>query len=185
MQVLGDLIDITPDPSETSRSLPLPWWHRSPLGFLHRTKIFVALVDSGRPVGNLIVSVLDPTNWERIVRIQCRRDDKRGVLATVFQSVQPLNIALAEAATIEIGGKHDVTLLCEPVGGQDVQSVIPDIRQRLKDGEFENISVDRYFDKFPKVLCQDVGEVHHGWVHHCGWYAQMLERYHKFSASAG
>ena len=54
MQVLGSLIRLPRD----ATGLPLPWWHRAPLGLQSRTHCFVSIIQrKKRPVGDIIVSV--------------------------------------------------------------------------------------------------------------------------------
>src|SRR4051812_38278026 len=115
MQVLGDLIRL---PLERT-SLPLPWWHRAPLGLLNGTQVYVALVESGRvgpnqiPGPELIVSVLDPDLWQSLLMVRCSRRDEPGVFLESLNAVYPLNIVLAESVTLETDNMHEVTLICE------------------------------------------------------------------------
>jgi hypothetical protein len=169
MQVLGDLILL---PQHDS-SLPLPWWHRAPLGLLHGTRVFVGLIESARPVGDLIISVLDINKWNNILRVVCKRDDKYGVIADALDAVLPLNIALAEAVTTEKGKEHLVTLFCEDKGTQKVKDFIPGIEEALEKLEFKHPRTVSLLsrDKL-KIIKSDVAEIDHGWlkgVDFLGW----------------
>src|SRR5687768_12922836 len=141
MQVLGALLKLDPDTDE----LPLPWWHRAPLGFLNGTSVFVSLVEGKgrRPVGDLLVSVLNPNSL--MIHVGCRRADQPGVLAEVFKVANPveenLNIALAEAVTVDSGAMHDVTLICEPRGSRRAGEFLPQLKQGLESAGFSSVLV--------------------------------------------
>src|SRR5690242_19301218 len=110
-------------------SLPLPWYHRAPLGLMSGTPVHVALqAPKSRPFGDLIVSVIDPENWPFVSEISASRADEPGVLADVYKAAPPLNIIFAEAVTVGSGSRHDARLLLEPYyrhpneSDQDVQA---------------------------------------------------------------
>src|ERR1035438_6112198 len=120
MQVLGSLVQLTED----RRALPLPWWHRAPLGLLHGTPVYLALsATSKRDVGDLLVTVLDPLKWNEMVLVEGLEEDNPGVIADIFGAIPPLNIAMAETVTLETGDQHNVTLICEPFEGATSSSV--------------------------------------------------------------
>jgi len=135
MQVLGDLIRIPRDGDD----LPLPWWHRAPLGLSHNTGVFVVITkeEGTRPVGDLLVTVLNPSRWDRMFRLECNRWDEPGLLTQVFHLVYPLNIALAEAVTTEGTGLHNIGLICEPAHRQqDMEAEVERIGGELKQAGF-------------------------------------------------
>ncbi len=83
-------------------ALPLPWYHRAPLGLMSGTHVHVALQPSkARPFGDLIVSVVDPENWPFVSEVSASRGDEPGVLADVYKAAPPLNIVFAEAVTVD------------------------------------------------------------------------------------
>ncbi len=67
MHIVGELTYL---PGPTRRSpiphLPIPWFIRSPLGFLSDTNVYVSIVrppqpaDTLKPVGEMLVSVINP-----------------------------------------------------------------------------------------------------------------------------
>ena len=83
VQVLGDLVKLSGD----GLSLPLPWWQRAPLGLLNGTDVHVGLVRGSRPIGDIVVSVLDITKWDNMVRLECSHTEERGVLAGLMEAV--------------------------------------------------------------------------------------------------
>ncbi len=179
MQVLGDLICI---PGTTDPDLPLPWWHRAPLGLSDDTQVFVALTDidtskkDARQVGDLIVTVLNPNSWERMFGLECKKEDRPGLIATVFEKVSPLNIALAETVTVETNGLHHVNLICEPVSKeQNVEAEISRLRQELNSldfivGEPRDLSL-------PQITWQRTAQVHHGWLKKVKWKEAIEKKY--------
>lgn len=173
MQVLGDLIKLPLDRSD----IPLPWWHRAPLGFQTYTKCFVSLIEGqNRPVGDLVVSVLDPFDRKHMLRIECRRRDQPGVVAEATEIVSDFNIALAESITMQAGALHDVTLICEPVNLKNSKPVSPKaIEKKLRAARFERITVEQYPDRH--IIWSDIGEVEHGWLLRTQWKDKIMRRY--------
>jgi hypothetical protein len=175
LQVLGDLIRLPLD----GESLPLPWWQRAPLGFLHGTGVYVGLVQSSRPVGDIVVSVLDINKWDNILRLQCTHDDEGGVLASLMDAVLPLNIALAEAVTTETGKEHLATLFCEDKGMEKVKNAIPRIKEFLKQRGFRGIQLEPFLSPIRLPIlrsCESV--IHHGWLRgipFLDWIRQVYE----------
>jgi hypothetical protein len=166
MQVLGDLIKLP----EITSDLPLPWWHRSPLGFLHGTDVFVAVLDRGkRPVGDIIVSVLDPWLWHNTLRLECQREDEPGVIADLLSTLRGLNIALGEAVTVETGRTHSACFICEVQGGRSVKEYISRIRADLTQRHFSPVQVDE-FETHPLPIKQaERTRVDHGWLRELPW----------------
>lgn len=177
MQVLGDLIRL---PSSEEKGLPLPWWHRAPLGLSHNTSVFVALTvaSSDRPVPDLIVTVLNPSRWDRMFRLKCFQKDKPGIVAEVFKRVYPLNIALAETVKLEKGNLHQVSLICEPTSEeQDVSKQITRIKTELKTSGFK-LAVNR-LPPLPELAWNRAGQVEHGWVTGVKWTEEISSKYSK------
>lgn len=172
MQVLGSLIKLP----ERKDSLPLPWWHRSPLGFLHRTPVFVALVQTEtRPVGDLIVSVLDPNLWHRLIEVESEEKDQPRVVAKVFGALYPLNIALAETVTVESGDKHKVTIICEPFGDQ--QLPLQKVEENLRTAGLSHVTIKPFMRTMPPIHWQDNTEVDHGWLKDVQWRSAIKEHH--------
>ena len=167
MQVLGDLIRLP-----EGNALPLPWWQRAPLGLLHGTPVYVGLVESSRPVGDIVVSVLDINKWDNILRVECTRTDRSGVLADLMEAVHPLNIALAETVTTETGTNHHATLFCEDKGAQSVKDAFPLIDGLLRQHEFRNVSLELPAYQLPVLKsCQAI--IRNGLVvgtDHLSWF---------------
>ncbi len=168
MQVLGDLVKLPAD----SDSLPLPWWHRAPLGLLNGTTVFVGLTEKGpRPVGEVVISVLNPNNWDKMYHVACSPKDASGILERKFGLVSPSNIALAEAVTINRGADyhHDVELVCEPYQGVDGQRDLESTRKRFIDAGFADTTIEAYH-AFPSAIVEHkVRVVDHGWVRGTRW----------------
>lgn len=173
MQILGTLVELPEDPT----SLPLPWWHRSPLGLLDTTPVFVALVETEkRPVGDLIVSVLDPVKWPDMIQVRCQGEDQPGFIGRVFESVFPLNIAIAETATLETGNRHDIALICEPFGQANAQEGAS-IEAALKERGISDLSVSRFLHSIPSIRWHNTDSVHHGWLRRTEWRQHLIETY--------
>lgn len=169
MQVLGDLIRL-PENSD----LPIPWWHRAPLGLQTGTWCFVALVESQkRPVPDLLVSVLDPSSWSHVTRIRCQHLDEPGVISKAVGAVHDLNIALAESATLQSGELHEVTLFCEPPKSNGKIPTSATIKRRLVQAGFTSVAIDT-FDPLP-VLWQGTGELTGGWLHGVEWRSEVAK----------
>lgn len=171
MQVLGDLIRL---PIIDQKGLPLPWWHRAPLGLSHRTSVFVALTktSTGRPAADLIVTVLNPSYWTRMFRLDCYKKDAPGVVAEVFKRAPPLNIALAEAVKLEKDNMHHVSLICEPAYyRQDTAMETARMTEELRQEGFEvDISP---LPPLPELVWNRTGDVEHGWVTGVKWREEI------------
>jgi hypothetical protein len=162
MQVLGDLIRLP-----GSGDLPLPWWHRAPLGMMHKTNVFAALTEPGsRGCSDLLISAIDPAKWRATVRLDVQADDAAGVLNSVFSSVSNLNVALAEAATIYANNPeriHEATLFCEAERESDIGKV-----------EEQYPTVGRWHrPRFPRYVWTQSVTVDWGWVRDPDWRAAM------------
>lgn len=175
MQVLGDLIRL---PDSEEKGLPLPWWHRAPLGLSNNTNVFAALTiaSEGRPVSDLIVTVLNPSRWTRMFRLDCEREDAPGVVADAFKKIPPLNIALAETVKLETGNLHRVSLICEPTSAeQNTQKEIERIRAELE-GELFSVKTEP-MPSLPDLAWISSGYVEHGWVKGVQWHQEIAARY--------
>jgi hypothetical protein len=169
MQVLGDLLRLP-----NNNDLPLPWWHRASLGLQSKTWCYVALITSRkRQVPDVIVSVLNPYNYERIVRVRSIQPDRPGVVTRVISGVTDLNIALAESATLETGELHEVTLICEP---KDRAASVPsdsELKARFPDTK-DQIEINRY--RALPVEWMERGEiVEGGWIRSVPWRDRLLK----------
>lgn len=175
MQVLGDLISL---PNNEKRGLPLPWWHRAPLGLSNNTSVFVALTvpSKNRPAPDLIVTVLDPSKWNRMFQVNCLQEDRPGIVAEVIKRVYPLNIALAETVKLESGNVHQVSLICEPAfDQQNVKDQISRIKDDLKKAGFR--CVIKNLPPLPPLQWNRVGTVEHGWVKGVSWKQEISSGY--------
>jgi predicted amino acid-binding ACT domain protein len=171
MQVLGDLIKL-PD----NNYIPLPWWHRAPLGFQSKTWCYVALVESKkRPVPDVIVSVLDPSNRDKMLRIKCTHPDEPGVISKAITIVKKFNIALAETVTAKMGELHDITFVCEPVDGNSRAASKSQLEQRLREAGFTIVRIHSY-EAMPYSKIWR-GEVQAGWITNVNWRSKMAEMY--------
>jgi hypothetical protein len=175
MQVLGDLIRLP----ETS-SLPLPWWHRAPLGLIHGTDVYVALVDSqgqgsGRTVPDLVISVFELHHWDKILSIRCRREDNPGVILAALEAVRDHNVVLAESVTLEFGNWHEITLICQLQGGESSHGVPNQVKTLLQERGFKKISTFSFDDSPLIVKWHDTGRVNHGWIHGTA-YRKAIDR---------
>ncbi len=180
MQLLGDLIRLP----KGINDLPLPWWHRSPLGLIHGTFVHLALVKtSDRPVGDLVLSVIDPDKWDHLIQIECSERDKPGVIRKVFAAVKPLNIALAETATLETRITHRATLICEPVASEETGLLRKRIRATLQRDRFKNIVVRRHPLRAHNVVWSDAREIEHGWVRGCNLKEDITEQFPQAAGS--
>lgn len=127
MQILGALLKIPGGKSSSIHSIPIPWWHRAPLGLVNDTIVNIAILpNEERPVGDLIVSVIDPKKWTAVKKISILHSDAPGVVSKIFSLIPPLNISIAESVTMEGGKSHLVEMMCESRG---VFDEIKDIRK--------------------------------------------------------
>lgn len=175
MQVLGDLIRL---PANEEKGLPLPWWHRAPLGLSNNTSVFVGLTiaSEGRPAPDLIVTVLNPSRWNRMFSLDCFKKDEPGVVADVLEKVPPLNIALAETVKLETGDLHHVSLICEPAcDDQDTSKEIDRIKEQLEERGFKVFS--KPLPPLPDLAWNRAGFVEHGWVTGVKWQKEIKDKY--------
>jgi len=174
MQVLGSLVHLHP----TRDALPLPWWHRAPLGLLDRTPVYIALVGTQtRPVGNLVVSVLNPSDWKRMTLVEGNERDKPGVIAEALDAVLPFNIAIAETVTTEAGDEHHVAFVCEPYGVNMPTAPQAHIRGNLAKRKFRRLRPRRFLASLPQIRWHDVFQVEHGWIWETKWKNQLAKFY--------
>lgn len=172
MQVLGSLLKLP----EGTDDLPLPWWHRAPLGLMDGTSVFITLTHTTkRPVGDLLVSVLDAAKWENMLTIDGDEDDQPGVLEKAFGAVLPLNIAIAETVTVEPGDKHHVTLVCEPFGDSAVSK--DRASATLRNRGLKGLRVRSFLQTTIPQVWGDVGQVNHGWLMATQWRQALQSKY--------
>lgn len=159
-------------------ALPLPWYHRAPLGLMSGTPVHVALqAPRSRPFGDLLISVVDPAKWRFVSEISASKEDQPGVLADVYKLAPPLNIVFAEAVTVDSGSRHDARLVLEPfhppLADEEVGSMVDTQVGRLTDSlskiGFENTRGDRLHSEHDDLPWMDVGKIEFGWVQVKGW----------------
>lgn len=178
MYVLGSMIQL---PSHEIR-VPVPWWHRAPLGFEHDTQVFAAITEptNNRP-GEILVSVLDLNHWSQHTRLRYAADDAPGVVEKVLAEVEGWNIALAEAVTVEGGRSHHVDLLCEtyrgPKAGDEPGKDSPEDRSPSDGLRI----IARYpLPKFQVGLVWSrLARIDHGWIRfdsRASWRAVLTEQ---------
>ena len=171
MQVLGDLVKLA-----NNNDLPLPWWHRAPLGLQSETWCYVAIVESeNRPAPDLIISVLNPSNWDKMMRVRCIHHDTPGAVSKVIDLVEDFNIALAESVTLQAGEFHDITLVCEPKSNDRRLPTEAQIKEKLHDIGFLDITVSGF--KPRKLLWIRRGKVGGGWIKNVEWRSEIESRY--------
>jgi hypothetical protein len=164
-------------PSQKGRKedkLPLPWYHRAPLGLLSGTHVHVALQKPhSRAFGDLLVSVIDPEHWRLITEISVSKKEERGVLAAMYEKATPLNIVFAEAVTVDSGRTHDARLVLEP--GHSLEKDKTVLRQikrlgrELEDMDFVKEGENRLHPDHGEPEWMGIGEIDTGWVHIAGW----------------
>ncbi len=173
MFILSELAKLPMGPD-----LPVPWYLRSVLGFLTNTSCHVTFVEpdqgKGRPVPDIVVSVLDPVDWDTMLRVDCSRSDAPGVIEEAFEAAGDANIALAESITTDEGSKHAVTMICEIRGNG--KATASRIKKRLKSNGFTDITI-HIFQPRKNVVWADVGIVRHGWVCRTKWREEFTRRY--------
>jgi hypothetical protein len=161
--------------------LPLPWYHRAPLGLMSGTPVHVALqAPRERPFGDLIVSLIAPENWRFIAEISASKPDAPGTLAWAYKAAPPLNIIFAEAVTVDSGSRHDARLLLEPYyrlpdeADEDVaakvQAHIDALKDKLRAQGFTLAPPTMPID--PDIREPDWmrrASIKEGWVHVAGW----------------
>ncbi|MDQ3918219.1 MAG: hypothetical protein M3348_07060 [Acidobacteriota bacterium] len=125
---------------------------------------------------DLIVTVLNPSRWTRMVRLDCYRKDEPGIVADVIRKIPPLNIALAETVKLEKDDLHRISLICEPIyDGQDTSEEITRITEELKT---EGFKIDkRPLPELPELAWNRTGTVEHGWVKGVKWLAEISRNY--------
>ena len=163
MQILGSMICI----DENELRIPVPWWHRAPLGFETGTQVYVSVTEpqAGRP-GDLLVSVLDPNRWDRHITVNCIQADAPGVIEQAFGLVHNWNIALAETVTIEGGRLHYVDVICEPYR-RDQEPVPPEEIEELSralSARFEQAQVSAFRPLNTEIAWSRLGTIENGWV---------------------
>src|ERR1051326_1144850 len=173
MYILTNQLVALPD-----SALPLPWYHRAPLGLASGIPVYVALqARQKRPFGDLLISVIDPAKWPFVSEISASKQDEPGVLADVYGQVQPLNIVIAEAVTVDSGSRHDARLVLEPFHlDQDenqVKAMVDEqsnrLKEKLKEMGFEPPDSKPIHADENEWTWVGVGRIEHGWLHVEGW----------------
>jgi hypothetical protein len=173
VQILTNRLVALPGPE-----IPLPWYHRAPLGLLSETPVHVALqMPRRRPLGDLVVSLVDPVNWPLVSEVSAwRGPDAPGVQADVYKLAPPLNIVFAEAVTVDSGSRHEARLILEPYHPQEDDKVAATVRTRVKriksalsGMEFVDVRANRIHPAHAELAWLNVGYIELGWVHVAGW----------------
>jgi hypothetical protein len=154
--------------------LPLPWYHRAPLGLMSGTHVHVALQrPHSRAFGDLLVSVVDPAHWRLVTEISASKKEAPGVLAAMYEKAPPLNIVFAEAVTVDSGRRHDARLVVEPghplEGDEAVRAQIERLRKDLEEMKFVKREKSRLHPNHREAEWMGIGEIDMGWVHIPGW----------------
>ena len=119
MQVLGELMLIDP----SFEKIPLPWYHRAPLGFENNTNVSVTLIENvTRPICDIVISIFEPDQWKNLYRFSLIKKEQPGVINNIFESIPNWNIVLTESVTQEGGINHITSLICEPIISGDIKS---------------------------------------------------------------
>jgi hypothetical protein len=172
--------------------IPLPWYHRAPLGLMSGTPVHVALQAwNKRPVGDLLVSLVDPANWPFVYEVSASRRDEPGVLADVYKHAPPLNIVFAEAVTVDSGARHDVRLILEPYHPSsnevEVQAMVDEainkLEKALEKDEFTKPKKAPLYPTRYELPWMDIGTIEFGWVHVKNWRTEVEQ--HMNHAEAG
>jgi hypothetical protein len=163
MHILGSMIRLNPEESR----VPVPWWHRAPLGFETGTQVHVAVTDpkAGRP-GDLLVSALDPNYWDKHILVSGLQDDQPGVIEQAFEIFHDWNIALAETVTVEGGASHHVHLICEPYSRSTTKvsdEIILGLQESLG-SRFRDARVSRFRPLNTRIVWSRLGILENGWV---------------------
>lgn len=182
MQILsGNLVRLV-----SKDGLPIPWYQRAPMGLISGTSVHIALQQSDdRPVGDLLLSVINPQAWPWVSTLTCSRPDQPGVLAEAFDAVPPLNIGLAETVTVDSGMRHEARLIIEPFGldpyapraenDAAFAAGMQKLKEQLKGAGFDDIHESRLPVSQKTILVQMSGTVTDGWVRGIPWEAKIVE----------
>ncbi|MDA0364684.1 MAG: hypothetical protein O3B31_03110 [Chloroflexi bacterium] len=113
MFVLGDLVGIP----ETDTRIPLPWYHRAPLGFKTGTRVYVSLTDAlpDRP-GDILISSMLPHAWNRLVRLRAEAANEMGLLNAVLERLEGWNVEIAENVSYDGGNTFAMEFLIRYLG---------------------------------------------------------------------
>lgn len=178
MQILGDLIRLP----EHSSDIPLPWWHRASLGLLTHTTVYVGFSKAAnRPAPDLIVSVLNPMEWDKMARFEIRENERPGLVHNIFEAIAPVdaneerahNVALAESVTILDGRIHHGTIITELRGSVD--RAINDVKRKLRTKGFTDVEAHPLMKDPPAIEKVSIGRVAQGWVRNVNWRDMLAE----------
>ena len=174
MDIIGGLVKLPPERD----ALPLPRWHRAPLGLPDRTVVYLSLVATRqRPVGNLVLSLQNPSDWSRTVLIDGEEQSSPGVIVKALSAVLPFNIASAQTATTASGEQQSISLICEPYGVYSDETPIARIAEALRKCEFSGLRARPLCQDPPPILWQDVFLVQQGWIRDTYWRQQVESMY--------
>ncbi len=163
MYILGSIIKL----EDNAVDIPIPWWHRAPLGLESSTRVYVSVTEAkeNRP-GDLLLSVLDTVRWDQNVHVYCVREDAPGVIEQALSIVKDWNIALAETITLEGGKRHRVELILEPptdLQTTDVKAAVGELRRSIE-AKFKPARVIRFQPNEAKISWNRLGQIRNGWA---------------------
>ncbi|MEM8873700.1 MAG: hypothetical protein AAGD32_05515 [Planctomycetota bacterium] len=122
MLILSGLVELKHRAdSRGQQLLPVPWYHRGALGLMTGTDVRVGLerAENGRPVGDLVVSVLDLMKLDKIATVKISAAESPGAIRDNLPKSHSYNIALAEAATVASGARHELTMVLQLINPAD------------------------------------------------------------------
>jgi hypothetical protein len=94
----------------------------------------------------------------------------------VFESIYPLNIALAETVKLENENLHQVSLICEPTSNEQVvETHIAKLREKLSEWGYK-FEITK-LPPLPDLEWNRTGEVEHGWVKRVKWAEAIAQNY--------
>jgi hypothetical protein len=128
-------------------------------------------------VANLVVSVLNPSDWKRMTLVEGYERDKPGIIAEALDAVLPFNIAIAETVTTEAGDHHHVSFVCEPYGVNMPRAPKAHITTNLVRRKLLRLRPRRFLASLPPIIWHDVFQVEHGWIWETKWKNQLAKFY--------
>jgi len=176
MQILSSRLVQLP----ANGALPIPWYHRAPLGMRTGSQVYAGLQrPARRPLGDLLLTLIDPEQWPHLRAIVAQRQDEAGILADAFGAVPPLNIVFAECATVDSGSRHEArTFLERPEGSDwDVDLEVQRLQDVLKLQGFEDVTEYKtIFSPLP-LEWQGRGIIRDGWMDRLTWQGYIQDTY--------
>ncbi len=174
MQVLGELMIIDND----LKNIPLPWYHRAPLGLESETTVSVSLVkNEKRNNCDIVVSIIDPEVWSKAHRLAFVKEEESGIVDDIYKNISDnWDIILGESVTSEGGSHHLTSLICEPK--------IEDISAELKNQEKKFAKIGFTFTAkpvytvVPKLEATKYSQVENGFIRNCSWIKKYIDKHY-------